>query len=577
MYPITWRFLAAVCSGLILASAFPPVECAEAAWIGVVPLIFVARYSRPAAAFRWGLLSGLAFWLTSISWLLRLAVTGCPWPVAVSGWFLLSCYSALYTGAFCMTASALFALLPGTCGVVTQSSDGRRLRIVGEELLLLVAIPLLWVGFEFLRSVLFTGFSWNALGISQFRNLVIIQLAEWGGVYLVSALLLLMNTAIAMTGFRFIDIHAGRSRSRRQVELMVALLLCALSWMHGLRTVWRIDGTEPGEGHREIRVAAIQPNVAQVKKWPDEFEEQIMEALSSQTELALLGNPDLVVWPETAFPGAVMGDELVLDFMGQWAGGDHYALVGSLEFGGPGAPGGEPGSGGTPGRLYNSSFLVDSGGRVLGRYRKRHLVPFGEYIPLEKLVPAIGRLSPLGFGCTEGTTGTVFRIRLTSGGKDDSTGRPAAFSAVICFEDAFPYLARDLVRNGAQFLVNQTNDAWFDGTCGAVQHMSHCVLRCVENRVPVVRAANTGVTCVIDSVGRADILQDGGRVTGFAGFKLSTMKIGDESRALTFYTRHGDVPFALPCGIMAGVCLLVVLVNEKRRGSQTGGNRDYAD
>ena len=126
-------------------------------------------------------------------------------------------------------------------------------------------------------------------------------------------------------------------------------------------------------------------------------------------------------------------------------------------------------------------------------------------------------------------------------------------------------MARDSVKCGARMLVNQTNDAWFDGSSAAVQHMAHCVFRCIENRVPAVRSANTGVTCFIDSMGRTEILENEGRSTCFAGFTTGTLRIPPTDMDLTIYTRYGDTIFALPCGLVSALFLVLTVASLRRK------------
>jgi len=464
---IVLRIVAVLAGGLLMAAAFPPMEGAEAAWVALVPFLLLARFTGPMRSFRWGFAGGVVSWLLSISWMLKLSQTGGYALLVVIGWILLSGYCALYTGLFTMAASGLFRL---------GGAESRT-----KNLALIFAIPVVWIGLEYLRSTLFTGFPWNPLGVSQFRNLAVIQVAEWGGVYAVSAVIAVMNTALALTGLRLVGVYTRNQPSRLHVELMAGLLVCALCWMHGLRAARRV-GREARE-RTQVRVAAIQPNIPQVQKWPVDFAETIFERLDSLTQWAIHGSkPQLVVWPETATPGAIGGDPQSTKFTEDMARLGVPLLAGTLE-----VIDDSPYSI----RYYNSSFLYDENANIVARYRKRHLVPFGEYVPFAETLGLGTRLAPLGFTCTPGTAPTVFRL------KDPQT----SFSALICFEDTVARLARESVAAGAGFLVVQTNDAWFDGTAAPMQHMSHCVLRCVENRVPAVRAANTGVTCFIGSTG----------------------------------------------------------------------------
>ena len=546
-----WRCGVSVFSGLLLALAFPPFNEQAAAWFAFVPLLIMARFTAPRAAFRWGFAGGLVFWLISLSWILALSRTGGPPVLVALGWVALSAYCALYTGAF---AAAVAYLPQGRNGGATAfpASMG-----------FVFAVPLLWVGLEYLRSTMCTGFPWNALGISQARNLAVIQLAEWGGVYAVSALLMLMNGGIAVVVMRLGERAARRPVRRRvQLELMVGLLACALSWSIGLKSIRRTD-LETRMSGASLRVAAVQPNVPQLKKWPTDYGAEIMEKLTRQTELASAAGPELILWPETSIPELIRAEEREILVAGMAGGSGAYCLVGALEWEDDSAGAGETsGTDLSRGRLYNTAFLIDAAGRIQERYRKRHLVPFGEYLPFESRIPFLAGFSPLGFSCSPGEEATLFTIPGRIAPEGVASGEDLAFSVLICFEDAFAYLARDAVKAGARFLVNQTNDAWFDGTCGAVQHMSHCVFRCIETRVAAVRCANSGVTCTIDRVGRVDIFESDGRATGVEGFKLSTLLTAPANAPLTFYARYGDWPFAIPCA--AGVVLFGALLAVSR-------------
>jgi apolipoprotein N-acyltransferase len=196
-------------------------------------------------------------------------------------------------------------------------------------------------------------------------------------------------------------------------------------------------------------------------------------------------------------------------------------------------------------------FLFGPDGRVVDRYDKQHLVPFGEYLPLDRFIPPLRRFAPLGYSCTPGRKATVFRL----------PGSGAPLSSLICFEDIVAPLSRAFVRGGARLLVNQTNDGWFDRTAQPVQHLGHSVLRAVENRVPVVRAANSGVTCWIDARGRVhEPTVNSARVAPEPQTRVWTIVLPPEDRPLTAYTRWGDWTLALPCAGFALVVLAAALV-----------------
>lgn len=569
------RAVGAVGSGIMLAVSFPPMSDASTAWAALVPLLMVTRFCTPRAGFLWGLLSGSVFWLVSLSWLLRLAATGGPLPLVVLGWILLSGYCAVFVACFAMLTAALFS-----------AADRRRVKDGGgagpeprsmalERVAMVLLIPMLWVGFEYLRGILFTGFPWNALGVSQFQNVPVIQIAEWGGVYAVSAVVAAMNAALAMMLLRFVDSYRLGRQSRLQFDLVTGLLICALCWMHGMRRVREIGADRTGRV--QVRIGAVQPNVPQFKKWPDSFRDYVYEAVETRTRMVAVGEPDLVVWPETALPGQLSADAAyatpdALEFMAKMTALGHPILVGAIEM----APGPNVGGAGAAGKprsqdlatmlmrgelaIYNSSFLFD-GGAVVAQYRKQHLVPFGEYLPFDKKLRFLQRIAPVGYSCTRGDGNTVFRLPMPG-------GREAAFSTLICFEDIVAGLARRAVRDGARLLINQTNDAWFDGSAGAVQHMAHCVFRCVENRVPAVRCANTGVTCYIDRVGQIDKVTRDMLVAGethLANYRMGSIFVEGAGMRQTLYTRYGDIFFAMPCALLSLVGIGMMTVRERRK------------
>ena len=525
----------AILSGLLLASAYPPLDWYGAAWLAMIPLLAVARFSTPWRGFGWGFVSGFVFWLCSLAWLLRLAVTGAPAALAYVGWISLSLYCALFTALFALAASWWMNKFGAAA--------------LWKRLVFTFAMPVLWAGLEYLRSTLFTGFPWNALGVSQYSNLAVCQLAEWGGVYLVSALVMLANCALIMTVLKFGGARV-LGRYSAHPEMLAALLLLALTLSHGGRLFIR-----PEAPASTVKVIGIQLNVPQLKKWPEEWAPMIYEKLSRLSGLARTSWAEMTIWPETAVPSYALSYDIgCREFVDEMLANGTPILAGSLDS--RMINGSE--------LCFNSSILFEPSMRAPQVYDKRHLVPIGEYVPLGGLIPALERLAPLGWSCAAGTNITVFSLEK----------RPdVRFCSLICFEDAFPALARQCVRAGARFLVNQTNDAWFDGSSGARQHLAHCVFRCIENRVAALRVANSGISCLIDRNGRivrdlatARFVTDDGivipdpfRSVMTTGFLAAVVPLADPGAEPTFYTRHGDV-FAASCAAVTVACFLLVAV-----------------
>lgn len=537
-----WRWGAAVGSGLLLALSFPPFESAQAAWIALIPLLIALLHPGADAdlratvrsAFTLGLAAGMVFWLVSMSWMLRLFETSpAPALLIVLGWLLLAAYCALYVGAFSMTVA----------WVVGKLGTGK----VWKTILLTVLIPVLWVGGEMVRSVFLTGFPWNLLGVSQYRNVVLIQPAQWVGVLGVSALVMLANAGLAITLLRYLPLGTGR-KYRPHIELFIALMTIALCFRSGMRLARHHTPDEAG-----VSIVAIQPAIAQVKKWSPEQIDLVHSTLRRLTRQAVVEGamrPDLVIWPETATPYCITEPGESAELVSELARQGVPLLVGSMDVI----------SLGEQSLCFNGSFLVQTNGMVAKYYTKQHLVPFGEYIPLSGLIPALASLAPMGWNCTPGRESTVFTL-----------GTPAwTFSVLICFEDIMADLSRAFVKAGARVLVNQTNDAWFDRSAGPMQHLSHCVFRCVENRVPAVRVANSGISCLIEPSGLIvdPTVNERGRPPEPLAVPWDVAVPGAEFE-MTPYTRYGDWLFGIPCAILSGILFLLALLGLRRRGSET--------
>lgn len=518
---IPW--LCAVASGLMLAAAFPPLEYSELAWIAFVPLILVLRGAGRGLAARLGFVSAMVFWCCSLFWLRH---------VTWAGWFTLAAYCALYTVPF--AAFMAWALTV------------RRGRMWNVALMFMAAI--VWTALEYLRSILFTGFAWNALGVSQYERLSIIQISRFGGVYAVSSLVMLLNTAIAATVLHYVKEviparHAGdRSAAVRwHPELMIGFLVLALAHMDGARHIVKYRPSA-----QTLRAALVQPNIPQVEKWSAEHINVIYRRLEDWTGAAQkIGNYDLTVWPETALPDEVRYSPASFALIEELVTSGIPILVGSMDA--VMQDSGEV-------NYYNSSFLFSRAGRVIMGYDKQHLVLFGEYVPFRKIFPFLSALTPISESFSAGTESTVFTLE--DGQK---------FSVLICFEDTVARLARKALKAGGRVLINQTNDAWFDVSSGSRQHMAHCVFRCVENDVAALRAANTGVTCAIDPRGRLlDVWGSLPLPRRTEGFRIYEIPVRAEDAPFTFYTCRGDL-FAQACLALAGCVWLAVLAMKIRR------------
>jgi apolipoprotein N-acyltransferase len=491
------RAALAVASGLLLASAFPSMDWEPCAWIGLVPLLAAIRGCSPARAFRLGWLTGVVFYLFTTYWVGVTIVhyTNLPLPVAAIVVLIMASALACYHAAF---------------------AAGIRLFQRSRRDVVWLA-PALWVTLEWLRGWFFIGFPWGALGYSQYRFHDLVQIVEVTGVYGVSAVLVLFNIVVA-------EVLRERGSGVRRLFpglVTVTVLLVILPALGHWRTT--ALAREPITG--SMRVGITQGNVEQDRKWDPEFQDETMARYRALTVAAQSAGAQMVVWPETAAPfffqeaGARRDD--VLD-LARTAGVP--LLIGAPAFR-------QTATGDLQQR--NRAYLVTPKGEVAGQYDKIELVPFGEYVPFQRVlffvsqvVTAVGTL-----GAGEETT--VFQI---------PEGR---FGVLICYEGIFPALTRRFVAGGADFLVNITNDAWYGRTGAPHQHLVQASFRAIENRVPLVRAANTGISAIVDSDGRIR----------WQGPLFEMLWHVEEIRwpgVRTFYTRFGDV-FVWLCVIVTAL------------------------
>ncbi|MBI5579476.1 MAG: apolipoprotein N-acyltransferase [Deltaproteobacteria bacterium] len=487
-------------SGLLLTAAFPKMSQDRLAWLALVPLLWALNDTGRHEAFRRGLVFGIAHFLSLLYWLVPTMVIYGHLPAVLS-------VSILFI--FAAVLSLLF-IAPMTYGFA----------LVGRTpLRVLLFFPVFWVGFEYLRSFLFTGFPWELLGYSQYSRLQLIQISDIVGVYGVSGLIALANAALFLATLVVCrKTWRGRPVTGRLAigGIAAAAVLVGLTWAYGelrIREIDRLASAAP-----MARVAVVQGNIEQSQKWEPAFQAATIEnyirlSLSTRSQ-----QPGLIVWPESAAPFYFLKEVPPTRMLlaGVVETGTYFLI---------GAPAFE--LKGKTAAYFNSAYLVGPGGEVLGKYDKAHLVPYGEYTPFKEYLPFLGKIVEHVGDFAAGAKGMTL----------DWQGRKLGIQ--ICYEIIFPELSRQLTKNGAALLVNITNDAWYGTTAGPYQHFSLVVLRAVENRRALARAANTGISGFIDPVGR---LLD----------PTPLMEEAAVTRALpmldtgTIYTRFGDV-FAFLC------------------------------
>lgn len=423
-------------AGILYALAFPFFGLWPLAWIFVVPLLFCVQDVSPGRAFLSGMISGLIAWAGVVYWIALVMSTygGMGLFTAILLLLVLLAYLALYFGAFAWAAS----------------------RFLKTKFAFLI-LPGIWVALELMRSyTIFSGFPWALLGHSQLPFTAFVQVAELGGVFLVSAVVMTGNVAIY------------QAMKKQYAPLAIAVGLVILCAGFGQ---WRIN-LYPFEGI-PLRVAAAQANVPQDQKWQKEQVDATLDTYLSLTGQAIDKKAQLVVWPETActfylfrhWPQTSRVLKLSMSHQSD-------LLVGSPAY--------------EDGRFFNRAYLLRSG-RIMGSYDKIHLVPFGEYLPFAGLL-------------------REYFDSLTAQVGDFSSGTKVEpiedIGVLICFESIFPDISRQLCKKGARVLVNMSNDAWFKTWSTPEQHLQFACFRAIETRRWVVRAVNHGISAVINPEGK---------------------------------------------------------------------------
>ena len=500
-------------TGIMLILIFPRMDLGFLAWFSLVPLFFLIQDQPLTRVTLFGFWTGMVFYFFGLLWVTNTIINYGNVPVFVSYLILmlLAAYLSLYLALFCY--------------LVKKWSRG-------NPLTFLWLAPVIWTSLEYLRSTHSTfGFSWLGLGYSQAGNLPVIQVAEITGVYGISTLIVFINASLyfllnAWLGRNNNDSTQGFSLKPGVRVLGFSLAVLALWIGHGKRALDKWE--QPLSNATSLRVALAQGNIPQNLKWNPLFQDQVMNTYRELSLQAIPSKPDLIVWPEAAIPFYYSLDNINSEFVKNIARNTKTPLL-------IGSPYLEVEN--KVRTSYNSAYLIAGNGETLGRYDKIHLVPFGEFVPFQDILWFVNKM--------------VEGIGNFGRGKDvgifDVKGYKLGIS--ICYEIIFPDLVRQPVDRGAQFLVNITNDAWFGKSAASYQHMDMAALRAVENRVPIVRAANTGITGTIDPTGNIR------QATALFETDLVITDITPSQSEKTFYSRYGDL-FSQACLLLMGLFAL---------------------
>ncbi len=559
------QLVAALVSAALLALIWEPFGQSQLAFVALVPLLFLVRIVTVKRAFWLGTLTGFVSWVIQLSWMLKLTDNNGPWWLVVPALFGLSFVLALFIGLFAALAAALRRL--------TAECTSETLRPFMRVGLVFLAEPILWAGTECLRSNIFTGFAWNPLGLACSDYLALAQVAAVGGVTLASALIVAANGAIttfiermwwtvtrcAPTGFL--------PRLALSLESLLPLAVIAIAFTWGADRirdyVLLIDRTSEADKARVIVQYTNNPCVFTGK--PPAMPWQIND-LQADIFPHLFPRPDVWLWPESSVLTTFSDDRKAMNFKERAVEDLLVELAAKVNL--PMLHGGTYYDGETP---YNAAMLFTPAGLDRQQvYAKRHLVPFGEYIPFDSTFTFLKQFAPTGISLAPGETVTT--LKLPSG---------LVVGPLICFEDTVAGVARQSVLDGARLLVNMSNDAWYTPSFEADQHARQAIMRCIETGTPMVRATNGGKNVYISAIGEVDIdLLARTRAktaayireeTSMSALSAITPSTFDAERLPTyiipltttpyasFYLTYGELIFGAPC-VFLTLALLAVLL-----------------
>jgi len=507
--PTVSEWSAALASSFLLILSFPNFDLSILAWVGLVPLlVLVVRRPAPARAFILGWATGTVFFYGSCYWLTYSMIHYgglSPWiayPLLVPGAMIVGLFPALFALALAFAVRRWGALA-------------------------MLLAPFFWTSLEWARLGV-TGQLWNAIGYSQAYYPLLIQSARWGGVYAEGFLIISINAAISF---------AVVKKTRRAILVAAATVVCVAAIAAGSLLIFnqpKHSGIPP-----LLTVVALQPNVPMNPiKTPQETQQLIERHLSmSSMALRSLGNdplPRLVIWPESPMNFSYAGDSQFQDLVSRFTRDSHASLLFNSQ---------EPAAGDG---VYNSAVLINEEGHLISQYDKIRLLPFGEYVPLPRWLPGASLITAIVGDFTPGERYALMSI-----------GGQLRAGVFICIESAYPSIARKFTSEGADVLINISNDGYLGPTAVMRQHLGNAIFRAVENGRPLLRVTNSGITAFISADGK---VKDQTR-----GFEpdVRTWTVNVNSNADTFYTRHGDV-FAEVCATFSLVIFVFTLRKLRR-------------
>lgn len=521
-------FILAILSGILSALSQPlvisvfsekkllnPFYASFIAWFSYVPIFYTLKNLDSKYAFRIGLVGGITYFSIVLYWLdIAMTVFGnMPQYLAIPVLSLLIIYCGLYWGFWGYLS--------------TYISNSMKIDFA-------IISPFIFVALEYIRNYLLSGFPWGNIAYSQFKNLTFIQISSIGGIYLVQYVLLLIN-AVIEGWFRYFV-----SRNERKPIKYSLVLIGILLFVYSFGLMRASSVNKEIMDSVKLKISMLQGNIDQgIKKKSHEFRGSILSNYLDLIQKAKEDKPELVIWPEAAYPlglpdemnSFVYPDKMLLEErmpFAQIIGVSTYFYKDNKRF------------------LHNGAFLLDEALNIKEKYYKSHLVPFGEYVPLgipvEKFVSGIGTFIP----------GEEIKPASIS-----INGKVVKNGILICYEGIFPEISREHSKKGANLLVNLTNDAWYGVSSAPYQHLSMYVFRAIENGKFLVRAANTGITAIINPYGKILSETNIFERTTLSG-EITLLESG------TIYTKVGDL-FAIIVTLLSITLFIIAKIILKKR------------
>lgn len=476
----------AIISGIFLFLSFPKYNVGFLAWLALVPLLLALKNKSIFQSLIIGFITGLTYYIGIIYWITPVVVNYgyLPYWLGLMLMFLLAAYLSIYVAIF-------------SAGVTYF----RKKNIID-----MISAPFLWTTLEYIKSHLLTGFPWENLAYSQYHYKAVIQIVDVTGIYGLTFVIVLINAILN-------DFLSDKQTQKGIIkQFVVGCLIFVIVYGYGVFRIEEIVRINSLSNDQEILL--VQGNIDQNLKWSPKYQEETINIYNNLTKKENINPGALIVWPETSTP-----------FFFQDIDEKHFSVASIAKSTKSWLLFGSPSYKQEVNRkfnFYNSAFLLSRDGSICGQYNKVHLVPYGEYVPLRKVFPFINKLTA---GIGDFQSGESF-YPLNMGSH--------LLGVLICYEGILPEASRTYKINGAELLVNITNDAWFGETSAPYQHLSMTVFRAVENRLYLIRAANTGISAIVDPTGRV--------IGQTCLFEKETLKGKVKFlKTATCYEKYGDV------------------------------------